>query len=142
MGRILAIDFGKKRVGLAVTDPLKIIASGLTTIPNKEVLDFLVKYVAKENVECIIVGDPKKMDNTPSSVAYEATKFVQKLQALLPEMKIERVDERFTSVMAHQTMLMGGLKKTDRQNKDTVDMISATIMLQDYLEKSKLNLQG
>ncbi len=142
MGRILAIDFGKKRIGLAVTDPLKIIATGLTTVSNKEVLDFLKKYVENENVECIIVGDPKKLNNTPSSIAFEANKFVQKLKELFPTMKIEREDERFTSIMAHQTMLMGGLKKSDRQNKETVDMISATIILQGYLEKSKLNLQG
>ena len=142
MGRILAIDFGKKRIGLAVTDPLKIIATGLTTVSNKEVLDFLKKYIANENVECIIVGDPKKLNNTPSSIAFEANRFVQKLKELFPTMKIEREDERFTSIMAQQTMLMGGLKKSDRQNKETVDMISATIILQGYLEKSKLNLQG
>ncbi len=142
MGRILAIDYGRKRIGLAVTDPLKIIATGLTTVSNKEVLDFLKKYVESENVECIIVGDPKKMNNTPSSIASEANKFVHKLKELFPAMKIEREDERFTSIMAHQTMLMGGLKKSDRQNKETVDMVSATIILQGYLEKSKLNLQG
>lgn len=133
MGRILAIDYGKRRVGLAVTDPLKIIAGGLTTVDSKEVLDYIKKYVAGNEVEKIVVGLPKKVDNTPSESMKYITPFVAKLKKALPGMEIVFFDERFTSVLAHKTMLDAGLKKSDRANKALVDQISATIILQDYL---------
>lgn len=133
MGRIIAIDFGTKRTGIAVTDSLKIIANGLTTLETKAVIPFLEDYINKESVECIVVGLPKTVMNEDSSIAPKVNEFVKKVQAKFPNMKIDRLDERFTSKIAHQTMLMGGLKKKDRQNKATVDMVSATILLQDYM---------
>ncbi|MBK6833742.1 MAG: Holliday junction resolvase RuvX [Bacteroidetes bacterium] len=133
MGRIIAIDFGTKRTGIAVTDSLKIIANGLTTLETKAVIPFLEDYINKESVECIVVGLPKTVMNEDSSIAPKVNEFVKKVQAKFPDMKIDRLDERFTSKIAHQTMLMGGLKKKDRQNKATVDMVSATILLQDYM---------
>jgi putative Holliday junction resolvase len=133
MGRIIAIDFGTKRTGIAVTDSLKIIATGLTTLETKTVIPFLEDYLKKETVECIVVGLPKTVMNEDSSIAPKVNEFVKKVQAKFPEMKIDRLDERFTSKIAQQTMLAGGLKKKDRQNKATVDMVSATILLQDYM---------
>ena len=138
MGRLMAIDYGTKRVGIAVTDPLKIIANGLTTVHSKDVMRFLDDYFKKESVECVVVGDPKTLLNEASSVAQHVTGFVRKLREKYPDLKIERVDERFTSRMAQQTMLMGGLKKKDRQNKETVDMISATIILQTYMQSQEI----
>jgi putative Holliday junction resolvase len=134
MARILAIDYGQKRVGLAVTDELKIIANGLTTVPSAEIFDFLKTYLSKENVELFLVGEPKQMDNTPSESSKFVEPFVKKLAQTFPEIPIKRVDERFTSKMAFQSMIDMGLKKKDRQNKATIDRISATIMLQSYLE--------
>ena len=134
MPRILAIDYGSKRVGLAVTDPLQIIASGLTTVHSKDVIKFLEDYLKKEVVECIVVGEPKTLRNEPSDSARFIEPFVKHLRNKFPNMKIERYDERFTTAMAHQAMLAGGLKKKARQNKETVDMVSATIILQSYLE--------
>ena len=133
MPRILAIDYGSKRVGIAVTDPLKMIASGLTTVHSKDVIAFLEDYLKKEAVECIVVGEPKTLMNQASDSARFIDPFVKHLRKKFPDMKIERYDERFTSVMAQQAMLMGGLKKKDRQNKETVDMVSATILLQNYM---------
>lgn len=133
MARILAIDYGSKRVGIAVTDTLQLIAGGLTTIHSKDVISFLEDYLKKENVECIVVGEPKTMNNKASESARFIEPFVKHLHKKFPEIKIERYDERFTSVMAQKAMLAGGLKKKDRQNKETVDMISATIILQDYM---------
>jgi putative Holliday junction resolvase len=133
MGRIIAIDFGTKRTGIAVTDSLKIIATGLTTLETKTVIPFLEDYINKESVECIVVGLPKTVMNEDSSIAPKVNEFVKKMQAKFPNMKIDRLDERFTSKIAQQTMLAGGLKKKDRQNKATVDMVSATILLQDYM---------
>jgi putative Holliday junction resolvase len=133
MGRIIAIDFGTKRTGIAVTDSLKIIATGLTTLETKTVIPFLEDYINKESVECIVVGLPKTVMNEDSSIAPKVNEFVKKVQAKFPNMKIDRLDERFTSKIAQQTMLAGGLKKKDRQNKATVDMVSATILLQDYM---------
>lgn len=133
MGRIIAIDFGTKRTGIAVTDSLKIIATGLTTLETKTVIPFLEDYLKKETVECIVVGLPKTVMNEDSSIAPKVNEFVKKVQAKFPEMKIDRLDERFTSKIAQQTMLAGGLKKKDRQNKAIVDMVSATILLQDYM---------
>lgn len=134
MGRILAIDYGQKRVGLAVTDPLKIIANSLDTVPAHEVLAYVVNYVAREDVEKIVVGLPKQMNGADSQSMQYIEPFVKKLKAALPTIELIYVDERFTSVLAHQTMLDGGLKKKDRQNKGLVDRISATIILQTYLE--------
>lgn len=133
MGRILAIDFGIKRTGIAVTDEMQIIASGLTTVDTKTLLSFLKDYVDTENVEKFVVGLPKQMDNTASESEVDIQKFLLKLEKSLPQISVERVDERFTSKMAFQTMIDSGLKKKQRQNKALVDEISATLILQSYL---------
>jgi putative Holliday junction resolvase len=133
MGRILAIDYGQKRAGIAVTDELKMIANGLTTVHVKDIFDFLKKYMAAENVETIVVGEPKDMMNRPSDASRYIEPFVRKLRKTYPDLKIDRFDERFTSNMAHETMLTGGLKKKKRQDKALVDTISATIILQSYM---------
>ncbi|WP_299001870.1 Holliday junction resolvase RuvX [uncultured Tenacibaculum sp.] len=133
MGRILAIDFGKKRTGIAVTDELQIIASGLTTVDTSELLTFLKNYIQKENVELFLVGKPKQMDNSDSESEVLILPFLEKLEKAIPSIPIKRVDERFTSKMAFQTMIDSGLKKKQRQNKALVDEISATIILQSYL---------
>ena len=137
MGRILAIDYGKKRTGIAVSDTLQLIANGLTTVPTAELMSFLTDYVSREPVERIIVGLPKQMNNEASENAKRIEPFVRTLRKAMPNIPVEYVDERFTSVLAHRAMLEGGLKKKARQNKALVDEISATIILQDYLE-SKL----
>lgn len=137
MSRILAIDYGKKRTGVAVTDVLQIIANGLTTVPTHQLLDFILNYVEKEPVERIVVGYPKQMNNRDSENMSRIVPFVNRLKKMLPHIPIEWVDERFTSVLAHQAMIDGGLKKKDRQNKALVDEISATIILQTYLESKK-----
>ncbi len=134
MGRILAIDYGSKRVGLAVTDPLRIIASGLDTIHSKDLMVFLEQYLNKETVDIIVVGEPKTLQNNKSQSARFIDPFVQNLKKKFPDKRIERYDERFTSAIAKQTMLAGGLKKKDRQNKEMVDSISAIIILQDYMQ--------
>lgn len=134
MGRILAIDYGQKRVGLAVTDPLQLVANGLDTVAAHEVLDYLKKYMASEPVDKIVVGFPKQMNGEESESMKYIRPFVARLQQAFPDMEIIYVDERFTSVLAHKAMLDGGLKKKDRQNKALVDKISATIILQSYLE--------
>jgi len=133
MGRILAIDFGQKRTGIAVTDELKIIASGLTTVNTKDLLSFLKDYTSKESVELFIVGKPKQMDNTDSESEEFIKPFLKSLLTNFPSIHMKRVDERFTSKMAFQTMIDSGLKKKQRQNKALVDEISATIILQSYL---------
>ncbi|WP_291588096.1 Holliday junction resolvase RuvX [Bacteroides sp.] len=137
MSRILAIDYGRKRTGLAVSDTMQIIANGLTTVPTHELLDFVAGYVQKEPVERIIIGLPKQMNNEVSENMKYIEPFVRLLKKKLPEMPVEFVDERFTSVLAHRTMLEAGLKKKDRQNKALVDEISATIILQTYLESKR-----
>ncbi len=137
MSRILAIDYGRKRTGIAVTDPGQVIASGLTTVPTHQLIDFLVKYVKEEKVERIIIGHPKQMNNEDSENMRYILPFMGKLKKQIPDIPVELVDERFTSVLAHQAMLAGGLKKKDRQNKALVDEISATIILQSYLESKK-----
>ncbi len=134
MGRIIAIDYGSKRVGLAVTDSLRMIATGLTTIHSKEVIAYLENYFKKETVDIIVVGEPKTMSNNKSDSARFIDPFVTHLKRKFPDKKIERYDERFTSSIAHQTMLEGGLKKKDRRDKELVDMISATIILQGYMQ--------
>lgn len=138
MGRLLSIDYGTKRTGIAVSDPLQIIANGLTTVPTHTIFDFLKKYLAQEKVDCIIVGMPKQMNNQESENMKNIRPFIKKLQATYPGLKVEMYDERFTSVMAHQAMLDGGLKKKDRQNKALVDEISATIILQSYMESQRM----
>lgn len=135
MARILSIDFGKKRTGIAITDELQIIASGLTTVETKVLLPFLKDYFAKENVERVVIGEPKRLNNEPSEVVPILNEFIKKFRIDFPEMPIERMDERFTSKMAFQTMIDSGLKKKQRQNKALVDEIAATIILQDYLNK-------
>ena len=133
MAQILAIDYGKVRTGLAVTDDMQIIASGLTTVPTKELLDFLKDYTKKENVELFLVGEPKQMNNQASESEVLIIPFISQLKTFFPNIPIKRVDERFTSKMAVQTMIDSGLKKKQRQNKALVDEISATIILQSYL---------
>jgi len=135
LGRILAIDYGQKRVGLAVTDPLQIIANSLTTIQTKDIWEFLADYFQKEDVECVVIGYPKQMNNQASDSVRYINPFLGKFQKVYPEMEIKQVDERFTSKMAFQTMIDAGLKKKARQNKELVDTISATIILQSYLEQ-------
>lgn len=134
----MAIDYGSKRVGIAVTDRLQLIATGLTTVHSQEVTDFLKRYMEKEPVDCIVIGEPKRMNNTPSDSARFIEPFVVHLKRTFPQVKIERLDERFTSKLAFQAMIDSGLKKKDRQNKELVDEISATIILQDYMMKMKL----
>ena len=133
MPRILAIDYGQKRTGIAVTDELQIIASGLTTIPSETALVFLKDYFSKENVAKVLIGEPRQMNNEASESAVIIEAFVEKFKKTFPEIPVVRVDERFTSKMAFQTMIDSGLKKKQRQNKALIDEISATIMLQDYL---------
>lgn len=137
MSRILAIDYGRKRTGVAVTDPMQIIATGLTTVPTHELESFITKYVEQEKVERIIIGYPRQMNYEDSDNMKSIVPFINRLRKLLPNMPVELVDERFTSVLAHKAMLAGGLKKKDRQNKALVDEISATIILQSYLESKK-----
>jgi putative holliday junction resolvase len=134
MPRIMAFDYGNKRIGVAVTDPLQIIATGLTTIHPKDVIEFIKKYLLTEQVECFVVGEPKQMDGTPSQSAQHVKGFITILKRNFPEIKIASVDERFTSKMASATIAQSGFKKTDRQNKERIDTISATIILQSYLE--------
>lgn len=134
MGRIMAIDYGKKRTGLAVTDPERIIATGLTTVETPKLMQFLSDYFAKETVDTIVVGEPKQMDNTPSESAQYIEPFLGELAKKFPEKEICRMDERFTSKIAFQAMIDGGLKKKQRQNKALIDTISATLILQNYME--------
>lgn len=138
MSRILAIDYGRKRCGIAVTDVLQLIPNGLTTVPSHQLLQYLSDYVNREPVERILIGLPKQMNNEASENMKYIEPFVRSLQKRLPNMPIDYVDERFTSVMAHRTMLEAGLKKKDRQNKALVDEISATIILQTYLDSRKV----
>ena len=133
MARILAIDFGTKRTGIAVTDELQIIASGLTTVHTKELLPFLKDYIKKEKVELFLVGEPKQMNNTASESEIHIGPFIVKLIKIFPNIPVQRVDERFTSKMAFQTMIDSGLNKNQRKNKALIDEISATLILQSYL---------
>ena len=133
MSRILALDYGTKRTGIAVTDEMQIIASGLTTVATKDLVSFLKEYFQKEVVELILVGEPKQKDGSPSEVENAILAFLETLSKEFPTMPVVRVDERFTSKMAFQTMIDGGLKKKQRQNKALIDEISATLILQSYL---------
>lgn len=135
----MALDYGSKRIGVAATDPLQLIASGLTTVHPNEIIPYLKKYLEKENVECIVVGEPKNLDNTPSRSAGMIDRFVAQLARQFPGVVIEREDERFTSKIAAMTLVDSGLKKKQRQNKALIDEVSATLILQSYLErKSRL----
>jgi putative Holliday junction resolvase len=133
LARVLAIDFGKIRTGIAVTDELKIIASGLTTVNTSDLLSFLKEYTSKEKVELFLMGLPKQMDNSDSESEALILPFLKKIEKLFPQIPMKRIDERFTSKMAFQTMIDSGMKKKQRKNKAIVDEISATIILQSYL---------
>ena len=137
MARILSIDYGKKRTGLAVTDPLQIIAGGLATVSTSELFDWLKAYLVKESVERIIIGEPRQPNGQPSENLQRVQQFVNRWRKAMPDVPIEYFDERFTSVLAHQAMIDGGLKKKARQDKGLVDEISATIILEDYLRSRK-----
>ncbi|CAL1520024.1 Holliday junction resolvase RuvX [Chitinophaga sp. MM2321] len=134
MARIMAIDYGKKRTGLAVTDPLKLIATGLTTVATHELIPFLKKYFAAEQVEMILIGEPKHLDGNDTHATPLVVECIRIINKNFPDIPVKKVDERFTSKMAFQTMIDSGLKKKDRQNKALVDEISATIILQAYLQ--------
>jgi len=134
MGRILSIDYGSKRVGLAVTDDLQLIANPLTTVPAKDIFSFLHEYISCEPVDCIVVGEPRQMNNTPSGSVLFIDPFVKRLRKEFPEMKVERVDERFTSLMATSSIRESGVNRKRRQDKALVDTISATLILQSYME--------
>jgi putative Holliday junction resolvase len=138
MPRILAIDYGIKRTGIAVTDEMQIIASGLTTVPSETAISFLKDYFSKEYVVSVLIGEPKQMNGQPSESTEIIEKFVTDFKSTFPEMKVIRVDERFTSKMAFQTMIDSGLKKKQRKNKALVDEIAATILLQDYLTRKMI----
>ena len=134
MARILSIDYGKKRTGLAVTDPLQLIAGGLATVSTSELFDWLKNYIAHESVERIVIGEPRQPNGQPSENLARVQQFVNRWRKAVPEGPVEYYDERFTSVLAHQTMLDGGLRKKARQDKALVDEISATIILEDYMQ--------
>lgn len=133
MARILSIDYGKKRTGIAVTDPLQIIANGLATVSTSELLSYLKDYLSREQVEKIIIGRPMQTNGQPSENLQRVEQFVNRWRKEMPGVPVEYVDERFTSVLAHQAMIDGGLRKKARQDKALVDKISATIILEDYL---------
>jgi len=135
MGRILAIDYGKKRVGLAVTDPMQIIASPLTTVPVAEIESFLTGYLKKEEVDEFVIGYPVQMNNMPSESVKYIDRFLKKLRKLFPDKPVHLADERFTSIMAFRTMIEGGVKKKGRSDKSMVDRISASLILRTFLEK-------
>ncbi len=138
MGRILGIDYGRKRTGVAVTDPLQIVAGNLATVPTHTLMSFIKDYIAREQVERIVIGQPTQLNGEPSESMKYITPFVNKLRKELPDMPIVMYDERFTSTIAHRAMIDGGMKKSDRRDKSRVDAIAATIILNDYLQ-SKLN---
>jgi putative Holliday junction resolvase len=133
MGRILAIDYGQKRIGIAVSDEMRIIATGLKTVASKDIWRFLKEYISQENVDCIVVGKPTDMQNKPSDASRFIEPFVNKLTKTYPDLKIDRYDERFTSKIAQEAMLAGGLSKKKRQDKALVDTVSATLILQSYM---------
>lgn len=137
MARILSIDYGRKRTGLAVTDPLQIIAGGLATVATSELFEWLQAYIAREPVERIVIGEPRQPNGEPSENLARVQQFVNRWRKAVPSVPIEYYDERFTSVLAHQAMLDGGLRKKARQNKGLVDEISATIILEDYMRSRK-----
>ena len=138
MARILSIDYGKKRTGLAVTDPLQIIAGGLATVATSELFDYLKAYIAREQVEMIVIGEPRQPNGEPSENLARVQQFVNRWRKAMPNIPIDYFDERFTSVLAHKVMIDSGIGKKARQNKGLVDEISATIILEDYLRSKKL----
>jgi len=139
MGRILAIDYGRKRVGLAVTDELQMIATPLATIPAHTTIQFLQDYTGKNTVDCFVVGEPKQMNNSASESAKYIEPFIRLLKKEFRNIPVERMDERFTSLIASQAIRDAGLKKKDRQNKSLVDTVSAVLILQSYMEAKRLN---
>jgi putative Holliday junction resolvase len=141
MGRIMAIDYGRKRTGLAVTDTMQLIASGLTTVSSGEAMDYIETYTAREKVDLFVIGEPKQMNNKPSENMHYVEAFVNRLRKVIPDIPVAYFDERFTSVMAHKAMIEGGLKKKKRQDRALVDEISATLILQGYMEKKRFILQ-
>ncbi len=141
MGRILSIDFGRKRTGIAVTDVLQIVANGLATVPTAQVVDFLKKYMAQEPVDLIVVGQPKQLNGQPSESTRYLNPFLARLKREIPGVPVEMYDERFTSSIAHRSMIDGGMKKMDRRDKDIVDTIAATIILNDYLQSRQYRTQ-
>ena len=138
MARILSVDYGKKRTGLAVTDPLQLIAGGLATVSTSELFEYLQKYIAREPVERIVIGEPRQPNGEPSENLARVQQFVNRWRKAVPQVPIEYYDERFTSVLAHQAMIDGGLKKKARRDKALVDEISATIILQNYMESRRM----
>ncbi|UEG53184.1 Holliday junction resolvase RuvX [Mucilaginibacter daejeonensis] len=134
MARVMAFDYGTKRIGVAVTDPMQMIATGLDTIHPNQIIDYLKRYLLTEQVETFVVGEPKQMDNTPSQSAMHVRGFVNLLKKTFPEIPVEMLDERFTSKMASAAILAGGVKKAGRQNKALVDTVSAVILLQSWME--------
>lgn len=137
----MAIDYGRVRTGLAVTDPLRIIATALTTVETPALMDYLKGYCDKEDVDIFVVGEAKHMDNTPSESMQYIEPFVSQLATTFPDKEVARIDERFTSKIAFQSMIDSGLKKKDRRDKGTIDQIAATIILQDYMRTKKINTQ-
>jgi putative Holliday junction resolvase len=140
MPRILAIDYGTKRVGIAVTDELQLIASGLTTVHSSELIDFLTTYLQKEEVETIVVGEPKSLKNQQTDSSHEIEKLIKHLAKKFPQQKIDKIDERFTSKLASQAIFMSGVKKKNRQKKELIDEVSATIILQSYMQQMENKL--
>ena len=138
MGRIMAIDYGRKRTGVAVTDPLQIIAGNLATVSTHTLMEFIKDYMSRETVDRIVIGQPSQLNGQPSESMRYITPFVNRLKSELPDMPIVMYDERFTSTIAHQAMIDGGMKKSDRRDKSRVDAIAATIILNDYLQ-SRMN---
>ncbi len=137
MGRIMAIDYGKKRTGIAVTDPERIIATGLTTVETPKLMGFLDEYCRNEQVDCFVVGEAKHLDNSPAESAALIEPFVSALAKRFPLVRIDRMDERFTSKIAFQAMIDGGLRKKQRQNKALIDTVSATLILQNYMDLAR-----
>lgn len=138
MGRILAIDYGRKRCGIAVTDTLKIVATGLATVQTYTLIDYLKKYIAKEDVELIVVGEPKQLNNQPSESMRYITPFLGRLKKEIPDIPVKMWDERFTSAIAHQSFFESGAKRSVRQNKEIIDTMAATIILNDYLQSYQI----
>lgn len=137
LGRIIALDYGKVRTGVAVTDPLQLIASGLTTVETKELFSFLHTYVAQENISAVVIGEPRQMDNTPSESEPLIRRFIEKWEKTFPQIPVHRQDERFTSREAVKSMIASGVKKSKRRQKALVDEVSATLILQGYLDRIK-----
>ena len=137
MDRIIGIDYGRKRVGVAVSDPLRIFASALDTVPSAKIIDYLKRYAENEAVERFVVGYPMNLDNTPSEAARDVDQFLKLLKKHFPQVPVSLEDERFTSVLAHRAMIDGGVKKMDRRDKNAVDKVSAALILQTYLDRDK-----